>query len=659
MIIPLDCGTSASPWYFGQVTRIALPTSRMVFPVVVIIAMFTCLVQAATTITTVCAHPAVLIWVDASRFRTSFINSDGFFTFSLTTIVARVAEDSFDFEAPNPGRLNFTISVSAQDFPSPEFVISNDAVTLLGYGDVSEIEISGNFVLGMSRIWRFDLYVFDDSDPNGRYAVRARNSTLVSIEGGIGETAVFTVLNDAEYWHNRVQSQTPGNATTYGFPSNDNWGNCSCAFRDSVLADVPADNLTVLYEPSAGSARGTTQNMRMPDGGFNPPTPKEVSVVFQVQMRLFYLHSDGTKHPLRYVIAVLDDDLLGGFQLEIGETGMSSGTWRASHLKSQRLPDTFEPRSRFIFDAYARHGFRIVTAAKPEDEKVEHWVAASNAKCSTVTKQCLLDFTLSFSQLDGVGTLWHHLSNLYESATAIVGTDDLPPVAVWYPNGQPSQQGYFSSSSNPVFIALDTSVRDEVDVIAHEYGHYFHWFTMGSWFPEIQGGAHSFCQPAAQSSGDAWVEGYATAFGLRIQEKVNIWSWGVSPEVTMRGTNIEHFKCASQKDMSVSEGRVAAGLWDVMDFAAGQNDSAGGAECNGGDTSLGADGHCDKTGFGIASWVLRDFLKGRHAAKVDDWVTYAVPLYGDTGLGWLESMRYNYYLGSSGIAGEHLIVQEL
>jgi hypothetical protein len=72
--------------------------------------------------------------------------------------------------------------------------------------------------------------------------------------------------------------------------------------------------------------------------------------------------------------------------------------------------------------------------------------------------------------------------------------------------------------------------------------------------------------------------------------------------------------------MAVSEGIVVAGLWDVVECEARQSDSAGGPECsgcNGGVTSLGANGHFDKAGLGIASWVLRDFLKVRHAKLKD------------------------------------------
>lgn len=100
---------------------------------------------------------------------------------------------------------------------------------------------------------------------------------------------------------------------------------------------------------------------------------------------------------------------------------------------------------------------------------------------------------------------------------------------------------------------------------------------MGRWQPPINGGAHSFCQAASQSSGDAWLEGYATAFGPRVQEKVPIFDWRTSPEGTLRGTPIEHFRCTRQMDMLTSEGRVAAGIWDMMDFAVGQDES----ECMG------------------------------------------------------------------------------
>lgn len=606
---------------------------------------------------TICASPSVISWLDPSRFKASLINADRFFSFSASLVIGRVAEDGYNKTASFPGQLNYTVTAIAQEPFSPAFTIANGAVILTEYAEYTSVDLHGAFLLGSSKVWHFEVAVFDDSNPPDLTHLLARNGTLIKIDGHPGQSANFTLLDPAEYWHNRTQSQTPG-GSKYTIPSNTEWGNCSCAFRDSLLTPVPQANLSVLFDPSAGRVFGSTAMgadvLRRPDGPLDPK-PNEITVTFNVQIRLFYIHSDGSRHPLRYLSVSLDDSHLGGFQIETDANGEAFGVWEADIRKGTRLPETFHPHSRCIFSGWNR--FRVVTAANPTDPKIDSWVAASDATCSSKTNKCLLDFTLDWNALGGTGTLWHHLSNIWESTSALLGTDDIPRVDVWYPASDALSGGYFDSGH--VFIAIATSARDNPDAIAHEYGHYFHYMVMGRWMPQTIGGAHSFCQPQAQAAADAWVEGYATAFSLRVQQKVPTFSWTTSPDVSFQGTSIEHFKCASQKDMKFAEGRVAAGLWDVMDFAGGQDDPAHGAECNGGDESLGATGHCDSAGLGPANWVLRDAVQGRHPETVDDWVTYVVPQNrGGMGQGWLESMRYNYYLGPSGLA-EVLQIQKL
>ncbi|KAH0536971.1 hypothetical protein FGG08_006199 [Glutinoglossum americanum] len=252
------------------------------------------------------------------------------------------------------------------------------------------------------------------------------------------------------------------------------------------------------------------------------------------------------------------------------------------------------------------------------------------------------------------GTTWHHLSNIWESATEIAGTDDIPPVQVWHPSNGNIGQGYFRQDGNPEFIALDKLVRDEPGVIAHEYGHYYHFAIMGRWFPTTEGGIHSFCQVAAQSNSDAWLEGYAMAFGLRVQNKVPVFSWTTSPEVTMRGTH-RALQIQPAAGYVTSESRTAAGVRDAMDFTGRSGDPNNGEECNGGDTALGQNNKCDCSGFMSSTMCLRDTIRGEHMEGVEDWVKATLgPLKGSLPADrWLEALQYNYYLGPIGFDVSH------
>lgn len=147
--------------------------------------------------------------------------------------------------------------------------------------------------------------------------------------------------------------------------------------------------------------------------------------------------------------------------------------------------------------------------------------------------------------------------------------------------------------------------------------------------PSGGGGAHSFCGTTANAV-LAFVEGYASAFGLQV---LGLRSY--------RGEDLEALSCPANRDMLTSEGRVVAGMLDLMDS------DPSNPECSGGDADLGRPDYCDRTGGTLftPNIVLRDSIAGPQLSSVTAWwERLSATLSGQEGIldGW-EAMRYNYY----------------
>jgi Transthyretin-like family len=184
---------------------------------------------------------------------------------------------------------------------------------------------------------------------------------------------------------------------------------------------------------------------------------------------------------------------------------------------------------------------------------------------------------------------------------------------------------YFRPGSG--IINIDSENNSPV-VAGHEYGHAVMYAAYGS-IPG-EGGIHEFC--AAASAGLAWSEGFATYYGLVAGLGNGTMHWSVGDA----GMSIELYSC-HLRDMSIDEGRVAAGLWDLYDSA---NDS------NGGDPDLGANNYSDaNSGAQLVPFnTLVDTLWVSQQQTVQQYWTNLKARLNQTQLApSVQIMNYNYF----------------
>lgn len=222
-----------------------------------------------------------------------------------------------------------------------------------------------------------------------------------------------------------------------------------------------------------------------------------------------------------------------------------------------------------------------------------------------------------------LGHVWSEWHRIRSNGENLVGLDGIPHIDVWFPSSGTSSWYW----DNLIALLSDRSRLPEV--YAHEYGHHVMHTLMRGGIPTGWIGDHTFCSTNANDI-LSWVEGYATAFGLRV---LGLRSY--------RGLDLEALSCPVNRDMRTSEGRVAAGLLDLMD------DEGASPECSGTNPDLGRPGLCDRTRNTLFTpyTVLRWSIVGPQLSSVVDWWNrLATALRGQPGIadGW-EAMRYNYY----------------
>ncbi|KAK4204505.1 hypothetical protein QBC40DRAFT_91165 [Triangularia verruculosa] len=220
--------------------------------------------------------------------------------------------------------------------------------------------------------------------------------------------------------------------------------------------------------------------------------------------------------------------------------------------------------------------------------------------------------------------LWHEFNAIYRTADQLVGAWDIPKLGIQYPK---DWSRYYPGQNK---IDLWGSVgAQSADHFAHELGHHFMYSISGGL--STPGGSHSICPGSPVDRGLAFTEGWATAFAASLlgRQVIGGWDYGA-------------YSCATDRDtMETSEGRVAAGLLDLLDGGAVR-------ECNGGDTNLGRDGVCDGTVGGELfkpRIVFRDSIARTVDSGVRSWWTRIIRNYADrNGFGRArEAMEYNYY----------------
>lgn len=223
-----------------------------------------------------------------------------------------------------------------------------------------------------------------------------------------------------------------------------------------------------------------------------------------------------------------------------------------------------------------------------------------------------------------IGHVWSEFHRIRRNGESDVGLEGVPHVDVWFPTNYDS-----SKYTPPNFIALLSARSRLPEVYAHEYGHHVMHSLMRGGIPTGGSGDHKFCSTNADLI-LSWTEGYATAFGLRV---LGLRSY--------RGQDLEALSCPANRDMLTSEGRVAAGLLDLMD------DEGSHPECAGTNSDLGRPGYCDRTSGSLFTpyIVLRYSIEGPQLGSVTAWwERLSGALRNEPGIadGW-EAMRYNYY----------------
>ncbi|KAK4182982.1 hypothetical protein QBC35DRAFT_134892 [Podospora australis] len=218
--------------------------------------------------------------------------------------------------------------------------------------------------------------------------------------------------------------------------------------------------------------------------------------------------------------------------------------------------------------------------------------------------------------------LWYEFSGILATADALVGWSDIPKINIRYP----ADWSRYRRGTNTIDI-WGSAGSLAADHFAHEIGHHFMQSVAGG-IPG-QGGPHTICGGDPVERGLAFSEGYATAFAANLLGRQRI-------------ANVEFgdYECPTDREMETAEGRVAAGLIDLID--------GGAAECNNNNEDFGRDGVCDGTTAGelfTPRILFRDSVRGVVDAGVTAWWGRMVRLYGSRAgfRAARAAMEYNYY----------------
>lgn len=238
-----------------------------------------------------------------------------------------------------------------------------------------------------------------------------------------------------------------------------------------------------------------------------------------------------------------------------------------------------------------------------------------------------------------LGHLWWSLQDMRQRADAMLGRLDpaVGGITLWYPM---TKTDY---TPGQALVRLEAQYVSGRPVVAHEYGHHVMHSLAG--IPAGAGGDHTFCPPIAPNNALAYSEGYATAFSLYVLGEASFWHRYYNK--ASRNTPIDHYHCHhdSDMDMTVSEGRFAAGLFDIMDVEGHVPEES--------DHPLayywGQPGFSDWTRDTTRitpRMVLRDSITGPRLNNIDGWwERFSDANSGVVGFADAErSMQYNYLL---------------
>ena len=233
-----------------------------------------------------------------------------------------------------------------------------------------------------------------------------------------------------------------------------------------------------------------------------------------------------------------------------------------------------------------------------------------------------------------LGHLWWSFHDIRAVAHDLIYLSAVPGTTLWYPFPKPDGTAYYGD-----LIGIEARYGKGRIVHAHEYGHHVMQHLATGGIPPAgrdESSDHSLCSTVSPRM--AYIEGYADAFALHVLHSDSFW-WTPGES----GVNLAHYVCPVDMDMITSEGRVAAGLLDLLDHERVV------PECNHLRPENGRAGYCDlthdPTTF-LFEWVIfRESIVGPRVASIRDWWERLAAAHS-TGVDFasaLEAMRFNYY----------------
>ena len=334
--------------------------------------------------------------------------------------------------------------------------------------------------------------------------------------------------------------------------------------KGNVSLVAPAD---FKHKENLANTKKLTKNPR--------PTPRRAAPggwPLTVSMLVQYKDSSGNAVPVpNATVEIWEDDLvfddfLGSFVVD------SNG--RAAPTVSVPYDPLGTDEIYLVVKTQNADRFTLGTASAPSPSVTVYQYQSGDTPVYEGQGTVNIGFTIDNAARElGLWSIFNNIRDYIMTQFNFAGK----PFNIWFPSSG-ADEAYFAKSLN--LIAIGDNYATSNMVIAHEYGHDFMWLINTEWLPEA-GGPHSVCPGTPIDNKLAWVEGYATAFGLSATSSPDgVFHWRPGD----RGLDVEHYSC-SYHELDTDEIRVAAAIWDFVDT---NND------CNQGSEDKGRNGFCDE-----------------------------------------------------------------
>ncbi|KAK0658329.1 hypothetical protein QBC41DRAFT_308229 [Cercophora samala] len=519
---------------------------------------------------------------------------------------------------------NLTYSIGIKpvqvEYVDPTVVAAGEVVA----GEVSQKEMIHLEDAAVGNSYELSVEVAPQQSGNGALDLRILGKDLVYLtvvptvdDKKDKATAAVQFTEPAEYWDNWLLDLHRRNQTIPTIPLPDPSDfNKSCSCPDYPFEPAPVIPFNI-------SNPTTPLLLPYPVGGTPPPRPRKETYTINLRVRWEDRSTTPPTYPPMsgatvwiYIQDVTDDSrtTYGYTSLPLSPSGRATKTITLP-------PDQFIVQVSVAFDNPKLQFRGGGSGGLGRTGGTEYPLPYKISDTNDVTADAIIPHAFGPELV----RLWNEFNLIYKEADRLVGAWDIPKLGIQYPK---DWSRYYQGQNK---IDIWGSVGSQSgDHFAHELGHHFMYSIAGG-IPG-RGGAHTICGGAAVDIGLAFSEGWATAFAgsLLGRQVIGGWDYGA-------------YSCASDRDtMETSEGRVAAGLMDLIDGG------GGGRECNGGDTNLGRDGVCDGTVGGelfTPRLVFRDSIARRVDSGVRAWWGRIISNYADRN-GFArgrEAMEYNYY----------------